>query len=157
MTNDIKWLTIAKHVYYCKWGIKYHNHWTVFHNCKPAISIFKIVYVLLQCLYYRKISNASRTLVGNKIVDHSDVVGASPAGAAPTTFSFSTWHLAPRDSAKKAARQYKNLLSVGIWCILYYRQYFECHIIWYFLWCVSQHQALLSHLNVKYWLWRLKI
>ena len=28
---------------------------------------------------YRKISNIRRTLVGNKIVDHSDVVGASPA------------------------------------------------------------------------------
>ena len=27
----------------------------------------------------------SRTLGGNKIVDHSDVVGASPVGAAPTT------------------------------------------------------------------------
>ena len=31
-----------------------------------------------------------RTLVGNKIVDHSDVVGALPVGAAPTTSSFST-------------------------------------------------------------------
>ena len=30
-----------------------------------------------------------RTLVGNKIVDHSDVVGASPVGAAPTTSAFS--------------------------------------------------------------------
>ena len=40
--------------------------------------------------YYRKASNIRRTLVGNKIVDHSDVVGASPAGAAPTTSSFST-------------------------------------------------------------------
>ena len=39
---------------------------------------------------YRKASNISRTLVGNKIVDHSDVVGASPVGAAPTTSSFST-------------------------------------------------------------------
>ena len=39
---------------------------------------------------YRQVSNISRTLVGNKIVDHSDVVGASPVGAAPTTFSFST-------------------------------------------------------------------
>ena len=39
---------------------------------------------------YRNISNISRTLVGNKIVDHSDVVGASPVGAAPTTSSFST-------------------------------------------------------------------
>ena len=38
---------------------------------------------------YRKTSNKRRTLVGNKIVDHSDVVGASPVGAAPTTSSFS--------------------------------------------------------------------
>ena len=41
-------------------------------------------------LHYRKTSCISRTLVGNKIVDHSDVVGASPVGAAPTTSSFST-------------------------------------------------------------------
>ena len=38
---------------------------------------------------YRQISNISRTLEGNAIVDHSDVVGASPVGAAPTTSSFS--------------------------------------------------------------------
>ena len=37
-----------------------------------------------------KVSNITRTLVGNEIVDHSDVVGASPIGAAPTTSSFST-------------------------------------------------------------------
>ena len=46
-------------------------------------------------LYYviwliRKTSNISRTLVGNRIVDNSDVVGAPPVGAAPTTSSFST-------------------------------------------------------------------
>ena len=39
---------------------------------------------------YRKTSSISRTLVGNKIIDNSDVVGASPVGAAPTTSSFST-------------------------------------------------------------------
>ena len=39
---------------------------------------------------YCQTSNISHTLVGNKIVDHSDVVGASPVGAAPTTSSFST-------------------------------------------------------------------
>ena len=39
---------------------------------------------------YRQVSNISRTLVGNTIVDYSDVVGASPVGAAPTTSSFST-------------------------------------------------------------------
>ena len=68
-----------------------------------------------------KTYNISCTLVGNKIVDHSDAVGASPVSAAPTTSSssFPTWHLASRDSAKTAASQYENLLSVGIWCILY--------------------------------------
>ena len=39
---------------------------------------------------YRQITNIRRTLVGNDVVDHSDVVGASPVGAAPTTSSFST-------------------------------------------------------------------
>ena len=38
---------------------------------------------------YRKTSNIRRTL-GNNTVDHSDVVGASPVGIAPTTSSFST-------------------------------------------------------------------
>ena len=47
---------------------------------------------MLQQIYciYRQVSNISCTLVGNKIVDHSDVVVASPVGAAPTTSSFST-------------------------------------------------------------------
>ena len=40
--------------------------------------------------HYRQVSNKRRTLVGNQIVDHSDAVGASPVGAAPTTSSFST-------------------------------------------------------------------
>ena len=40
--------------------------------------------------HYRQVSNIRCTLVGNKIVYHSDVVGASPVGVAPTTSSFST-------------------------------------------------------------------
>ena len=47
-------------------------------------------YNMLPYIEYRQVSNISRTLVGNWIVDHSDVVGASPVGAAPTTSSFST-------------------------------------------------------------------
>ena len=39
---------------------------------------------------YRQTFNIRHNLAGNKIVDHSDVVGASPVGAAPTTSSFST-------------------------------------------------------------------
>ena len=45
---------------------------------------------LLMHWSYRQVSNIRRTLVLNQIVDHSDVVGASPVGAAPTTSSFST-------------------------------------------------------------------
>ena len=39
---------------------------------------------------YREVSDIRRILVSNTIIDHSDVVGASPVGAAPTTSSFST-------------------------------------------------------------------
>ena len=41
-------------------------------------------------IIYRQVSNISRTLAGYKTVDHSDVVGASPVGAASTTSSLST-------------------------------------------------------------------
>ena len=52
-----------------------------------------------------KTSDIICTLLGNKIVDHSDVVGASPVGAAPTTSSFSTWHVAPIYCTKTTARR----------------------------------------------------
>ena len=39
---------------------------------------------------YLQNSIISHTLVGNEIIDHSDVVGASPVSAALTTSSFST-------------------------------------------------------------------
>ena len=46
--------------------------------------------VLSVCLnsIYRQVSNIRCTLIENCIVDHSDVVGASPVVAAPTTSSF---------------------------------------------------------------------
>ena len=40
---------------------------------------------------YRQTSDIMRTIVGNNNVDHADVVGASPVGAAPTTSSLSTY------------------------------------------------------------------
>ena len=50
------------------------------------------IYGILEAadLLYHKTSYISHTLVGNEIVDNTDVVGASPVGAAPTTSSFST-------------------------------------------------------------------
>ena len=67
---------------------------------------------------YRQVSNISHTLVGNKIVDHSDVVGASPVGAARTTSSFSTQQLASLDWAKTTTRRDEKHLSFVIWCVL---------------------------------------
>ena len=63
----------------------------IFHLHKVS-SIHGIDYVswVGPCLLtYCQISNISHTLVGNKIVDHSDSVGASPFGTAPTTPSCS--------------------------------------------------------------------
>ena len=60
---------------------------------------------------YRQTSKTSRTLVGNKIIDHSDImdiVGASP-GAAPIASSFSTWHLASTDWAKQLQDETSNM------------------------------------------------
>ena len=39
---------------------------------------------------YGQTYDISRCLIGNKIADHSDVVWASPVGAAPTASSFLT-------------------------------------------------------------------
>ena len=45
---------------------------------------------LLNRYNHSKTSHISRTLVGNKIVYHPDVVGASPVAAAPTESWLST-------------------------------------------------------------------
>ena len=58
-----------------------HGHW---------YGVFMGKYSCFYDEQYRIVSNIRRTLVDNKNVDHSDVVGASPVGAAPTTSSFST-------------------------------------------------------------------
>ena len=72
----------------------------------------------MQCDYCQ-ISNISGTLVGNKLVDRSDVVGASSVGTAPTTSSFLTWYLASIDCTKVTARWDKKHLTFGIWCNWY--------------------------------------
>ena len=59
---------------------------------------------------YRKIPDIRRTFVANKIVDHSDIVGASPVGAAPTTSSFSTEHVASVDWANQLQDETTNIL-----------------------------------------------
>ena len=67
--------------------------------------------------HYRQTFNIRHSLVGNELVDHSDVVGASSVGAASTTSSFPTKHLASMDWAKTTNEKH---LSFKIWCDLYY-------------------------------------
>ena len=57
---------------------------------KDHISLLKVAKISWDSMAQRKTSNISRTLVGNKIVDNSDVVGSAHVGAAQTTSLFST-------------------------------------------------------------------
>ena len=67
---------------------------------------------------YHQISHIRRALVGIRIVGQSDVVEALPVGAAPTTSSFLSLHLASMEGAKTTARRDEKHLSLGIWCVL---------------------------------------
>ena len=58
---------------------------------KRHVRFYHFVFGWMHIKYmYFQTSNISHALGGNDIADHSDVVGASPVGAAPTTPSFST-------------------------------------------------------------------
>ena len=65
------------------------------------------IFYIVHSKKYLQTSNISRTLVGNKI-DYSDVAGASPDGAASTTSSLSTWHLASMDWANSTVLIHKS-------------------------------------------------
>ena len=74
-------------------------------------------------LTYCQVSNIRRTLVCNYIFDHSDVAGTTPVGAAPSTLSFSTSHLASIHCAKTTSSRGEKYWSFGIWCGLCKRSY----------------------------------
>ena len=86
------------HVTFCKVTPKFgpHKQSTSHELCTWYGAIipvsFKVTSLPLNNMIntYHQISNIRCTSVGNKFVDHSDVVGAVPVGAAPTTSSFST-------------------------------------------------------------------
>ena len=71
------------------------------------------------------------------MVDHSDVVSASPVGAAPTTSSFLTYHLASMDWAKTTARWDEKHLSFGIWYDFYER--FDGMLFWAIIYVTYRH------------------
>ena len=53
------------------------------HYCQYTCKVVVMLRNMSHKKDYRQVYNISRTL-GNNIVDHSDVVGVSPVGAAPT-------------------------------------------------------------------------
>ena len=57
------------------------------------------------------------TIVRNKIVDHSDVVGASHVSTAPTTSLFSTLYMDSMDWAKTSVRRHEKYFSFVIWSL----------------------------------------
>ena len=66
-------------------------------NCNQHTNIFiqenfdcKVTTFCFWDSMYHPTSDISFTLIDNKTVDHSDVAGAWPVGAAPTTFSLMT-------------------------------------------------------------------
>ena len=58
---------------------------------------------------YHQVSYIRSTWVGNEIVDHLDVVGASPVGTAPTKSSFSIEPLVSIYCAKTTASLARNI------------------------------------------------
>ena len=86
--------TSAWHLANWEWQFQYPVR--QLHTLRPSqngrhfvegLIFFKLIFFVERCYILIEIL---LNLVGNKIVDHSDVVGASPVGAAPTTSSFST-------------------------------------------------------------------
>ena len=72
---------------------KYKLHMQVIYQELKICEIFSRIVCKVRGRYiciYHQTSNISHILVGNQIVDHSDVVGASPVSAAPTKSSFPT-------------------------------------------------------------------
>ena len=57
--------------------------------------LFMSCFPICHCVWYakscRQSTNIRRGLVGNEIADHSDVVGASPAGATSSHSRFNNW------------------------------------------------------------------
>ena len=89
----------SRHV--LRWGFGFGARFFVIINTWQSQNEICLKILKLQCqntmqsrvwnlFIYRQVSNIRRTLVRNKLVDHSDVVGASPVGAAPTTSEWST-------------------------------------------------------------------
>ena len=120
LTNNIITATKSERQKYCFRKLRENKHMlsmAIYSISQTSAYIFGCILMLWQQNYaknnHRHISNIRSTSVGNKLVDHSD------AGAAPTTSSFLTKHVASMGWANTTARRDKNHLSFLIGCGLY--------------------------------------
>ena len=115
-TRAIIWLTQCQWSDTVGYGSMYHMSrlWT-----DDIITTKQSIFNGMYCSYCQT-SNISHTVVSNKIVDHSDVVGASPVSAAPTTSSFLTQQLARNRLRKDNSKTRRETLRFWdlMWLIL---------------------------------------
>ena len=83
---EILWIFFRKKYVYSVDMISYYWNGT---DCWDSLS-WKTKASPLDVERYRQTFNIRCSLVDSKLVDHSDIIGAPPVGAAPTTSSFST-------------------------------------------------------------------
>ena len=67
-----------------------HYHVTCMPRVECTVDCWATIFSSHIFSIYRQVFNIGRTLVGNNIVDHSDVVGTPAVGAAPIISSFWT-------------------------------------------------------------------
>ena len=120
------------YVYFPRWR-KEINHRNMFLHHSTNFA-WKCYFSFFPC---HQTSNISRTLAGNRIVDHwhSEVVGTLPVGTAPTTSSFFTKHLATMDWTKTTARPWTTVTMTWLltWLIVYalcHKPQKWCHKLW---------------------------
>ena len=112
------WIFFMKNMYKYIQLIGFFYYWNGT-DCWDSLS-WKTKTSPLDVERYRQTCNITCSLVDSKLVDHSEIIGASPVGAAPTTSSFSTKHLASMNWAKATARREEDhSISFGIWFDLY--------------------------------------
>ena len=97
--------------------------WINHYICSYHLRVIINAVFIFNVATYRQTANIRHSVVGNKIFDHSGVVGAAPVSAAPSTSSFSTKHMVSMDWAQTTARRDENHFSLGIWCVLYWGFY----------------------------------
>ena len=80
-------LNILVYILIVAFNVRFAGHWWGYNDRNQVINIYSIKIAETNGKFHQTF-NIMRTLKGNKVVNHSDVV--APVGAAPTTSSFLT-------------------------------------------------------------------